>query len=878
MSSELRFFLLSIALVILCMEIFCLAGSGSGSAYALWGNESGGANALWGTGSSESLSATFPRGPFVLSFALFFLLISFIKSIFELFVSSPAASFLSLLPAALLVLLLHRTVSLPFLAPAIVAAAVLRLLSGLLIRRDRVIRQELQSQRDPLNQRNLLLRQDLILHVLTFLLDIAALFLYLSQNTLTGQNITDKLLFISLTVLTLSALQQILIERGRAAFPLQYFALLGVLLLLLPMKPEPIDWKPVVNAGARAVRKVADLTDGVTYFLSSAFDDGTYTAGYSSLGETGGAIAESGRTELILHTNDKPYFTYTDTENSTKMQVRRTLYLVGGRGADTGQLTNAHSAGTGQQVGERDANTEQLANRRSADTLQLVRFLRFLHARGVDRAHAAVFSRLSTIQVEYAYLDTADEIAPAGSFLLFSEEKGGGVGAHSNDGDSEKSTAPARHRKGYTIDAQYLDIDYGSPYLIRLIKAAGKSSAKGAPLSNAGKSSAQGNNPSNESTSSLQTDLSYEEACDYAKELYGIELGDILTREEFKESADERLEMSRYTDVSGAGGKLKELAEELAGGDWDDYDKCRRIEAYLRQYSYDVRADGASGPKSDMRTSEGLADLADRFLFETGAGYCVHYTASMVMLLRLAGIPARAVSGYRYVFPFEKQDSYAVAGSCAHVWPEAYLENVGWVPFEPTAAYRTTADNTWHKEAPNAGADSASASGLHDEYGGYGSFGEFGEFAGEGASIPAAALAGENDDDSEAMPMHPVEQFMRIAGPVVLSILVLLVLLFAGSRLIVLVRYRLASPEKKLIMDVEMIRKCLRRQAPDGFVDRGLLSDYVCLVPEDLIDDVQSVFHTYYRVIYGNQDMSAGQASVTPQENELARRVAERLS
>ncbi len=869
MSSELRFFLLSVALIILCMEIFCLAGSGSGSAYALWGNESGGANALWGTGSSESLSETFPRGPFVLSFALFFLLISFIKSIFELFVSSRAASFLSLLPAALLVLLLHRTVSLPFLAPAIVAAAVLRLLSGLLIRRDRVIRQELQSQRDPLNQQNLLLRQNLILHVLTFLLDITALFLYLSQNILTGQNITDKLLFISLTVLTLSALQQILIERGGAAFPLQYFALMGVLLLLLPMKPEPINWKPVINAGARAVRKVVDLADGATYFLSSAFDGGTYTAGYSSLGETGGAIAESGRTELILHTSDKPYFTYTDAESSTKMQVRRTLYLVGGRGADTGQL-----------VGERSTDGEQLANRRGADAKQLVRFLRFLHASGVDHAHAAVFSRLSQIRVEYAYLDTMDEIAPAGSFLLFSEEKGGGVGANSNASDSEKSTAPARHRKGYTIDAQYLDIDYGSPYLIRLIKAAGKSSAKGAPLSNAGKSSAQGNNPSNESTSSLQTDLSYEEACDYARELYGIELGDILTQEEFEESADERLEMSLYTDVSGAGGKLKELAEELAGGDWDDYDKCRRIEAYLRQYSYDVRADGASGPKSDMRTSEGLTDLADRFLFETGAGYCVHYTASMVMLLRLAGIPARAVSGYRYVFPFEKQDSYAVAGSCAHVWPEAYLESVGWVPFEPTAAYRTTADNTWHKEAPSTGADSASAtaSGLYDEYGGYGSFGEFGEFAGEGASIPAAALAGENDDDSEAMPMHPVEQFMRIAGPVVLSILVLLVLLFAGSRLIVLVRYRLASPEKKLIMDVEMIRKCLRRQAPDGFVDRGILSDYISLVPEDLIDDVQSVFHTYYRVIYGNQDTSDGQASVTPQENELARRVAELLS
>ena len=818
-------------------------GRGSGDAYALWGNESGNSNALLGIASGESLSALFPRGPFVLSFVLFFLLIGFIRIIFELFVSSRAASLLSLLPAALLVLLLHRTTFLPFLAPAIIAAAILRLLSGLLIRTDLPPRQNLLSQQDLPSRQDLQFRRNL-LNSLTFLLDFTALFLYLSQNILTGQNITDKLLFISLTVLTLSALQQILIEHGRLAFPMHYFALLGVILLLLPMKTEPIDWRPVVNAGVRAVRKVADLADGVTYFLSSAFDGGTYTAGYSSLGETGGAITESGRTELILHTSDKPCFTYTDTENSTKIQVRRTLYLVGGLGADTGQLMNARSAGTGQQVGGRGAYAKQLLH-----------FLRFLHASGVDRAHAAVFSRLSQIRVEYAYLDTMDEIAPAGSFLLFSEEKGGAVGTHSNDSDSdsEKSAAPIRHRKGYTIAAQYLDIDYGSPYLIRLIKAAGKSSA--------------------------QEDLSYEEICDYARELYGIELGDVLTQEEFKESIDERMETSLYTDVSGAGGKLKELAEELTGSDWGDYDKCRRVEAYLRQYSYDVRADGASGAKSDMRTSEGLADLADRFLFETGAGYCVHYTASMVMLLRLAGIPARAVSGYRYVFPFEKQDAYAVAGNCAHVWPEAYLEDVGWVPFEPTAAYRTIADNTWHKEAPNTGADSASASasGLYDEYSAYGEFSKYDEVSGVGTPIPAATLADETGNDPGVLPLHPAIQIVKIAGSVVLSILALLAALIMGSRLIILVRYKLASPEKKLIMDVEAIRKRLRRQAPDGFVDRGLLSDYVCLVPEDLIDDVQSVFHTYYRVIYGNQDTPEGQASVTPQENALARRVAERV-
>ena len=192
-------------------------GSGSGDAYALWDNESGNSNALLGIASGESLSEIFPRGPFVLSFVLFFFLISFIKIIFELFVSSRAASLLSLLPAALLVLLLHRTTFLPFLAPAIIAAAILRLLSGLLIRTDLPSRQNLLSQQDLPSRQDLQFRRNL-LHVLTFLLDITALFLYLSQNILTGQNITDKLLFISLTVLTLSALQQILIEHGRLAF------------------------------------------------------------------------------------------------------------------------------------------------------------------------------------------------------------------------------------------------------------------------------------------------------------------------------------------------------------------------------------------------------------------------------------------------------------------------------------------------------------------------------------------------------------------------------------------------------------------------------------------------------------------------------------
>ena len=98
-------------------------------------------------------------------------------------------------------------------------------------------------------------------------------------------------------------------------------------------------------------------------------------------------------------------------------------------------------------------------------------------------------------------------------------------------------------------------------------------------------------------------------------------------------------------------------------------------------------------------------------------------------------------------------------------------------------------------------------------------------------------------------------------------------MLIACRRLIYVMRYRYGTPEKKLLMDVEMIRKLLRRSASEDFIDRGLLSDYVSLAPENLRPDLQSVFDTYYRVIYGG----SSDPGVSDRENELARKVRERL-
>lgn len=79
-------------------------------------------------------------------------------------------------------------------------------------------------------------------------------------------------------------------------------------------------------------------------------------------------------------------------------------------------------------------------------------------------------------------------------------------------------------------------------------------------------------------------------------------------------------------------------------------------------------------------------DPVDEFLFETKKGFCEHYATSFVYLMRLAGIPARIVTGYQGGEFNPNGDYLIVRQSDAHAWAEVWLENQGWVRVDPTAA------------------------------------------------------------------------------------------------------------------------------------------------------------------------------------------------
>ena len=80
------------------------------------------------------------------------------------------------------------------------------------------------------------------------------------------------------------------------------------------------------------------------------------------------------------------------------------------------------------------------------------------------------------------------------------------------------------------------------------------------------------------------------------------------------------------------------------------------------------------------------AHPADEFLFDTRKGFCEHYASAFAVMMRMAGIPARIVTGYQGGWFSELGDYVLVRQSDAHAWTEVWLDQSGWTRVDPTAA------------------------------------------------------------------------------------------------------------------------------------------------------------------------------------------------
>jgi protein-glutamine gamma-glutamyltransferase len=121
--------------------------------------------------------------------------------------------------------------------------------------------------------------------------------------------------------------------------------------------------------------------------------------------------------------------------------------------------------------------------------------------------------------------------------------------------------------------------------------------------------------------------------------------------------------------------RLLAAARSLSQSGLSDAGKLARLETFLRGQRVSYANTGLPvGP-----------DALDEFLFSKKRGNCEFFASSGAILLRLAGVPARLVGGYRGGSYNEMGGYYLVTEDMAHVWMEVYLDGKGWVTVDPSS-------------------------------------------------------------------------------------------------------------------------------------------------------------------------------------------------
>lgn len=135
--------------------------------------------------------------------------------------------------------------------------------------------------------------------------------------------------------------------------------------------------------------------------------------------------------------------------------------------------------------------------------------------------------------------------------------------------------------------------------------------------------------------------------------------------------------------------RVYELAEEITKASDTEYDRLKAIETYLRGFTY------TTDPKACPKGRE----FTDYFLFDSKSGYCTYFATALAVLGRCEGIPTRYVEG------FLTKDTcnggrrvHELSSKSAHAWAEAYIDGIGWIPFEATPGYREAIDRVWARQ------------------------------------------------------------------------------------------------------------------------------------------------------------------------------------
>ena len=284
------------------------------------------------------------------------------------------------------------------------------------------------------------------------------------------------------------------------------------------------------------------------------------------------------------------------------------------------------------------------------------------------------------------------------------------------------------------------------------------------------------------------------------------------------------------------------LAEEITQGASTDYDKLKQIEVWLSGLAYTTSPSVC--PKGQ--------DFTDYFLFDSPEGYCTYFATAMAVLGRCCKIPTRYVEGY-ITTDTRRADGRQVylTGDNAHAWTECYIDNVGWIPFEPTPRYYEAAAAAWSQPA----APAASSSGL------------------PGPSKPEPEM--EQETAAEIQP-SPAASYLSLHGKSIIiyvgEVLILLLVLFLLLMLFLFCRNRLRHRAYSQLCAAEKLEAGMKKALYLGelqgiWLEKGeTLSSYgkragsILDTPECLFADI---IYLYQSVRFGNVPASEEQVQKT---------------
>lgn len=119
---------------------------------------------------------------------------------------------------------------------------------------------------------------------------------------------------------------------------------------------------------------------------------------------------------------------------------------------------------------------------------------------------------------------------------------------------------------------------------------------------------------------------------------------------------------------------VRRLTLRLTRNAETNHQKAQAIERYLRGFKY---TENSPVPPAGR-------DFVDYFLFDVKQGYCTSFSSAMAVMLRSINIPARIVRGFAPGEFDGELSQYVITQAQAHMWPQVYYPEYGWINYEPT--------------------------------------------------------------------------------------------------------------------------------------------------------------------------------------------------